>query len=113
MPVSPTRFRPKTALVGLAVTALVAAGLAGAASSDASTPVYENPHASPAARARDLVGRLSLAEKIGQMVQIQVGELYGDCTGYNAGPAERRQGEAGARHRRRRLDPVRRRRRPR
>jgi beta-glucosidase len=52
----------------------------------ASTPLYENPHASPQARAADLVGRMTLAEQIGQMVQIQVGTLYGNCTGYNAGP---------------------------
>ncbi|WP_375484823.1 glycoside hydrolase family 3 N-terminal domain-containing protein [uncultured Jatrophihabitans sp.] len=80
------RSRPKIALAGLAVTGVVAAGLVTAASSDASTAVYKQPNATPAARARDLAHRLSLDEQIGQLVQIQVGQLYGDGTGYNAGP---------------------------
>jgi beta-glucosidase len=81
------RSPSKSFAVGVAVLALSAAGLGAAASSDASTPLYKNPHASPESRASDLVKHLSLAEQIGQLVQIQVGHLYGDCSGYNAGPA--------------------------
>jgi beta-glucosidase len=86
MPSRQRRSRPKKAAVALAILALAGGALASAASSSASTPLYENPHASPDARAADLVRHLSLDEQIGQMVQIQVGHLYGDCSGYNAGP---------------------------
>lgn len=66
---------------------LIAGGvLAAAQSASAAGPVYQDRHASPQARADDLVRRMTLAEQIGQMVQIQVGKLYGDCSGYNAGP---------------------------
>jgi beta-glucosidase len=80
------RSRSKRVAVGLTVLGLAAGGLAAAASSGASTPLYEQPSASADARAADLVKHLSLSEQLGQMVQIQVGHLYGDCTGYNAGP---------------------------
>jgi beta-glucosidase len=86
MPVRKRRSRSKTIAIGLAVLGLTATGLAAATSSAASTPLYQNPNASPDARAADLVKDLSLTEQIGQMVQIQVGKLYGDCSGYNAGP---------------------------
>ncbi|MCW2597962.1 MAG: beta-glucosidase [Pseudonocardiales bacterium] len=86
MPARQRRSRPKKAAVALAILALAGGGLAAAASSSASTPLYQNPKASPEARATDLVRHLSLDEQIGQMVQIQVGKLYGDCSGYNAGP---------------------------
>jgi beta-glucosidase len=52
----------------------------------AASALYQDHHASPDSRAADLVHRMTLAEQIGQMVQIQVGKLYGDCSGYNAGP---------------------------
>lgn len=68
-----------TALGASAVVALT--GAAGASSG----PLYLDSQASPQARASDLVGRMTLAEQIGQMVQIQVGTLYGNCSGYNAG----------------------------
>jgi beta-glucosidase len=80
------RSRLKIAAVGVALTGLAAGGLAAAAGSQASTPLYQNPKAAPAARAADLVRRMTLNEQIGQLVQIQVGHLYGDCSGYNAGP---------------------------
>ncbi|WP_375488954.1 glycoside hydrolase family 3 N-terminal domain-containing protein [uncultured Jatrophihabitans sp.] len=80
------RLRTKSALVGAAVVALGVVGVGAASSSDAAPGVYQDPHASPNARAADLVKRLSLDEQLGQMVQIQVGHLYGDCTGYNPGP---------------------------
>jgi beta-glucosidase len=80
------RSQPKILAVGFALAALGAGALTAAGTSAAATPAYKNPHASPAARAADLVDQLSLDEQIGQMVQIQVGHLYGDCSGYNAGP---------------------------
>src|SRR5258708_4425263 len=80
--------RPAAAAV-IAAAALGAAtivGVTGATADGASPALYENSHASAQARAADLAGRMTLAEQIGQMVQIQVGKLYGDCSGYNAGP---------------------------
>ena len=53
--------------------------------------------------------KLSLSEQIGQMVQIQVGHLYGDCSGYNAGPLNPSCAHQVLSHGSRRLDPVRRR----
>ena len=86
MPAQKRRSRSKTVAVGLAALGLAVAGLSAAASSGASTPIYADPNATPAARAADLVPHLSVDELLGQMVQIQVGHLYGDCSGYNAGP---------------------------
>ncbi|HEY3718436.1 MAG TPA: glycoside hydrolase family 3 N-terminal domain-containing protein [Jatrophihabitantaceae bacterium] len=68
-----------------AVLVVGAAVLVSAQNATAAGPLYLNPHASPQARAADLVRRMTLPEQIGQMVQIQVGHLYGDCTGYNPG----------------------------
>jgi beta-glucosidase len=76
----------KFAVIGLAVAGVAAGSLAGAAGSQARASLYKDPSASPRARAVDLVSQMSLAEQIGQMVQIQVGHLYGDCSGYNPGP---------------------------
>ena len=73
-------------LLGTIVIVLLAGASVTAAQSGATTPLYKNASASPESRAADLVNQLSLAEQIGQMVQIQVGHLYGDCSGYNAGP---------------------------
>ena len=83
------RRRAIAVTAAAALGASVAVAVSGAAAPGASAagkPLYENPNASPAARAADLAGRMTLAEQIGQMVQIQVGKLYGDCSGYNAGP---------------------------
>ena len=83
------RGRRPAAIVVSAATVLGAATIAGvtvATAASASPPLYANSHASPRARAADLAGRMTLAEQIGQMVQIQVGKIYGDCSGYNAGP---------------------------
>lgn len=82
--------RGRAAAVAATVAALAAAGLvathAGSAADAAATPTYQNPNATPVARAQDLVTRMTLGEKVGQLVQIQVGHLYGDCSGYNPGP---------------------------
>ncbi|MCL2583691.1 MAG: glycoside hydrolase family 3 C-terminal domain-containing protein [Streptosporangiales bacterium] len=84
-----SRTGRRRAISVAAVTALgasLAVTVTTTSASGSSTPLYENPKATPAARAADLAGRMTLAEQIGQMVQIQVGKLYGDCSGYNAGP---------------------------
>ncbi len=69
---------------GITAAALAIGGLTSSA--DAAGPTHQRAHASPEARAKDLVRHLSLSEQIGQMVQIQVGKLYGDCGGYTPGP---------------------------
>ena len=73
---------------------LIALGLATlfitAAAPGAGTPTYLNPHASIDSRVRDLLERMTLEEKVGQMDQIVIGKLRdttspanGDCN--NAG----------------------------
>ena len=47
------------------------------------TPTYLDPHAPVQARVNDLLGRMTLAAKIGQMTQIEVGKIVGNC---NDGP---------------------------
>lgn len=79
----------KTVLIGATALSMAAAGGVVATVADAAGPTYQNPNASPAARAKDLVSKMTTAEKIGQLVQIQVGHLYGDCSGYNPGPLNR------------------------
>jgi beta-glucosidase len=86
------------AAAGCCVLALVAAsGPAGAAPPAAAGPVYLNRTAPVAARVNDLLRRMTLAEKIGQMDQIVTGELRdttnpadGNCnnTGGNTDPLQ-------------------------
>ncbi|HWC82677.1 MAG TPA: glycoside hydrolase family 3 N-terminal domain-containing protein [Pseudonocardiaceae bacterium] len=63
---------------------MIVAGSSGSAIAD-NQPLYLNQQASAQARANDLVGRMTLAEKIGQMTQIEVSQIVGDCN-YGAGP---------------------------
>jgi beta-glucosidase len=73
----------------LAATAgLVTASLLGVTGSSqeaaaAGNPTYLDPHAPVQARVHDLLGRMTLAAKIGQMTQIEVGKIVGNC---NDGP---------------------------
>ena len=86
-------LRVLTASVAAAacVAALAAAsGPVSAAPVARATPLYLDAAAPVAARVEDLLGRMTLAEKVGQMDQIVVGELRdktdpanGNCT--NAG----------------------------
>jgi beta-glucosidase len=77
------RARTLTALAAAAacVVGLVAAsgpanaGPQAAAPAAARGPAYLNPHASISARVEDLLHRMTLAEKVGQMDQIVVGQL--------------------------------------
>lgn len=66
----------------LAVAAMSLAPELGS-SAAASGPRYLNRHASPTARAADLVHRMTLDQQIGQMTQIEVDKIVGDC---NYGP---------------------------
>ena len=77
----------------LGVLLVAAASVAvGVTSGSASTTVtYMNPHTSIQARVHDLLRRMTLAEKVGQMDQIVVGKLRGpsnpsngDCNGGNS-----------------------------
>ena len=82
-----TAHRRRTLIARGAATLLVGGGIVtGTGAATADVAVYKNPHASPQSRAADLVRRMTLSEQIGQMVQIQVGKLYGSCGGYSPGP---------------------------
>jgi beta-glucosidase len=76
--------------VAVLLAALVVATLAVTAAPGAGQPVYLNAHASIPARVNDLLHRMTLEEKVGQMDQIVIGKLRdttspanGDCN--NAG----------------------------
>jgi beta-glucosidase len=71
-----------TAAVALAVGLTITA-TTGQPASATGKPAYLNPHLSIQARVADLLGRMTLPEKIGQMVQIeatQVTDKSNDCT---------------------------------
>lgn len=77
------------AAVLLAGFTVMATGM-GATASSSGGPTYLDPHASTQARTDDLLGRMTLAEKVGQMDQIVLGKLRGpsapangDCNGGN------------------------------
>ncbi|QUQ68040.1 glycoside hydrolase family 3 N-terminal domain-containing protein [Kutzneria sp. CA-103260] len=88
------RIRPGLR-AALAVTAVIALTTALAQSSsqaspsgpdgtdDHGRPIYLNPTLPTQYRVNDLLRRMTLAEKVGQMTQIKVGELRGDCNGAN------------------------------
>jgi beta-glucosidase len=61
------------ALLLAVAVAISSAGAAGAGD----RPAYLNPNLSPETRAADLLGRMSLAEKVGQMTQLNVTSLRG------------------------------------
>ncbi len=71
-----------TAAVALAIGMTVTAAV-GQSASAAGGPAYMNPHLPVHARVADLLSRMTLPEKIGQMVQIeatQVTDNSNDCT---------------------------------
>jgi beta-glucosidase len=76
----------RTAAAAFLLSALGLLLVAAGGGAQAANPLYRDPSASPRARAADLVGRMTLAERIGQLVQVQVGRLYGNCSGYSPGP---------------------------
>jgi len=72
------------AAIGTVAASVVVAGSSGSAIAD-NQPLYLNQQASAQARAADLVSRMTLADKIGQMTQIEVSQIVGNCN-YGAGP---------------------------
>ena len=88
-------MRPRHAVFGgLLVAAVIVA--VGVTSGSASTTItYLNAQASVSARVSDLLGRMTVAEKVGQMDQIVVEKLRnpsspanGDCNGANGDPLQ-------------------------
>lgn len=57
------------------ITVLLALLLIGAPTAANSSPAYDDPNESMGARVNDLMNRMTLAEKIGQMVQIEVTQV--------------------------------------
>jgi beta-glucosidase len=84
MPLVSPRRRTAATVTLLAALGLLLVAAGGGA--QAASPLYRDSSASPQARAADLVNRMTLAERIGQLVQVQVGRLYGNCSGYSPGP---------------------------
>src|SRR3954469_19798353 len=88
------RFAGPAVVMALAVIA-VTLGTPAAPAAPAQTPPYMDPSLSVRARVDDLLGRMTLEEKIGQMDQIVVGRLRaasdpgnGDCNGGNDDPLQ-------------------------
>jgi beta-glucosidase len=71
------RVRPRMALCAALAAIPVLALAAGSASSDDPLP-YENPQLPISQRVDDLMSRMTPAEKIGQMTQVERGDVYGD-----------------------------------
>jgi beta-glucosidase len=61
--------------IGLSVSALTSTPAANASTASSSTPAYLNSHLAVQSRVSDLLSRMTLPEKIGQMVQIEATEV--------------------------------------
>ncbi|MEU7133232.1 glycoside hydrolase family 3 N-terminal domain-containing protein [Streptomyces sp. NPDC046261] len=74
------RTRRRRAALALTALAACTACLIGVpAGAGGGEPLYRDAHADPDERTRDLLRRMTLNEKIGQMAQIAVVRLQGDC----------------------------------
>jgi beta-glucosidase len=73
-------FSRKRAVLGVA---LLIVSLTPAGGLAAGKEIYLDARASSERRVEDLLRRMTLEEKIGQMVQIRVGKLRGDCNNAN------------------------------
>ncbi|HEX8867029.1 MAG TPA: hypothetical protein VF821_15325, partial [Lentzea sp.] len=71
-------FSRKRAGLGVLGVAVVIASLTPAGGLAAGKEIYLDARASSERRVEDLLRRMTLEEKIGQMVQIRVGKLRGD-----------------------------------
>jgi beta-glucosidase len=78
----------RTAATTILLAALGLLLVAAGGGAQAASPLYRDPGASPQARAADLVNRMTLPERLGQLVQVQVGRLYGNCSGSSPGPLD-------------------------
>ena len=93
-----SRRRTRRLTVTVAVISVVALGgllLATGSTAAPARPAYLDPRAPVAARVADLLRRMTLAEKVGQMDQIVIGKLKaatppanGDCNGTNNDPLQ-------------------------
>ncbi len=72
------RLRTKTLRIGVAA-AITASGLALTATGASAQTRYLDPHAPISARVADLLRRMTLEEKVGQMAQPAVVNMQGDC----------------------------------
>jgi beta-glucosidase len=63
-----------------AVALLIAAGLSASGAGAAKTPPYEDPSLPVSQRVDDLLSRMTLAEKVGQMTQTERYQVFGDET---------------------------------
>jgi beta-glucosidase len=78
------RIRPglRTTLAAVAavtVSLVCVPASTGQPGAGGTTPTYLNASASASDRVNDLLSRMTLEEKVGQMVQIRLGKLRGDC----------------------------------
>jgi beta-glucosidase len=72
------RFRSRAAHIGLAAS-LTLSGLALSATGASAQSGYQDPHAPIPARVNDLLKRMTLEEKVGQMTQPAVVNMQGGC----------------------------------
>src|SRR6266536_3022324 len=93
----PRRRRARVAAAALLAASCVAAVITvpAVAGPSSSTPTYRDPKAPVTARVNDLLSRMTLEEKVGQMDQIVVSELRapsppanGDCNGGSDQPLQ-------------------------
>ncbi len=78
MPANARRLSSR-GLVTLATAAACVAAVASVPATAGDNPTYTNPNAPVAVRVNDLLHRMTLDEKIGQMDQISVVNMQGDC----------------------------------
>lgn len=72
-------------LAGIALSIIFGLYTYQAMSASSGTPVYLDQHQTVAARVHDLLKRMTLPEKVGQMTLISVSRLWGDCNGAPGG----------------------------